>query len=551
MLGAGAVFVPKRLTLAEPSPSLTPFVDPLPVPPVISPPEDGSVIDIRMQPLTRRLHRDLPPTPLWGYNGLYLGPTFDVRAGSRVSVRWINELPTQHLLPVDHTLHGAESSRPEVRTVVHLHGGKVLPDSDGHPEAWFTNGFAEAGPSFSTRVYTYPNDQPATMLWYHDHALGITRLNVFAGLAGVYLIRDDVEDALPLPRGRFEVPLVFQDRSFNVDGSLAYPVRDPGVGPAVPPVWLPEFFGDTALVNGTVMPFLEVEPRKYRFRMLNACNARFLRLTLVDDDGKRLTFRQIGSDQGLLPRAVGTVDLLMGPAERYDVVIDFKGQRGKALTLVNDAPAPFPGGGGPELPQLMQFRVTLPPSERDESLPARLTPAEPMKADDAERTRQLVLSELDDPATGDPIIGLLGTAAAGGLHWSEPVTEDPRAGSTEVWELLNTTMDAHPIHVHLVRFQVLDRQPFDLTLFQATGEIRFLGPPEKPPLNERHAWKDTVKVLPGDPDNGVGSLTRIIPTFELPRGVPIPEGGALPYVWHCHVLEHEDNDMMRPYNVLT
>jgi spore coat protein A len=551
VIGAGSLFVRKGFAVAGASPPLIPFVDPLPIPPVLAPQDDVLSVDIHMQQVSQRLHRDLPPTTLWGYNGMYLGPTFEVRARSPISVRWLNELPPQHLLPIDHTLHGAESTWPEVRTVVHLHGAKVLPDSDGHPEAWFTNDFAETGPSFSTRVYHYPNDQPATMLWYHDHALGITRLNIFAGLAGVYFIRDEVEDALPLPRGKFEVPLVFQDRSFNPDGSLAYPVQDPGVSPPIPPVWVPEFFGDTALVNGKVMPFFEVEPRKYRFRMLNACNARFLHLTLVDDEGRRLTFRQIGADQGFLPRPVGTVDLLMGPAERYDVVIDFKGQRGRWLTLVNDAPAPFPGGGDPELPQLMQFRVTLPRSERDAPLPSRLVPAPLLRAEDADRTRQLLLTEVEDPTTGEPVIGLLGTVTGGGLHWSAAVTEDPRVDATEVWELLNTTGDAHPIHVHLVRFQVLNRQPFDLNLFQANGEIKFLGPPEAPTLNERRAWKDTVKVFPGDPDNGVGSLTRIIQKFELPRGVSIPPGQVLPYVWHCHILEHEDNGMMRPYNVVT
>jgi spore coat protein A len=174
-----------------------------------------------------------------------------------------------------------------------------------------------------------------------------------------------------------------------------------------------------------------------------------------------------------------------------------------------------------------------------------------IEVEDATRLRRLLLSEIDDPMTGDPIIGMLGTTSDGGLHWSAPVTEDPRAGATEIWEFFNTTTDGHPIHVHLVRFQVLNRQKFDLNLFQSTGKIRFLGLPEAPAANERPAWKDVVKVFPGDPGNGVGSVTRIIQKLELPRGRSIPQGQVLQYVWHCHILEHEDNDMMWPFNLLT
>ena len=323
--------------------------------------------------------------------------------------------------------------------------------------------------------------------------------------------------------------------------------------PPIPPLWIPEFFGDTALVNGKVFPYLEVEPRKYRFRMLNACNARFLHMTLVNnhDPHHLLPLYQIGADQGFLRHPITLQDLLMGPAERFDVVIDFKGQGGKTFTLRNDAPSPFPGGGAPEIPQIMQFRVTLPLSQPDQPLPAVLAPVPLLDPRDADRTRRLLLAEADDPTTGDPIVGLLGTAEAGGLHWSDVVTEDPRAGSTEIWEFLNTTTDGHPIHVHLVRFQVLNRQKFDLNVFQSTGKINLIGPPDAPAANERPAWKDVVKAFPGDPDNGIGYITRVIQKFDLPRGGPIPPHSALRYVWHCHILEHEDNDMMRPYDVLT
>jgi spore coat protein A, manganese oxidase len=548
--GAGALLLPKKFAFAQSSPTLTPFVDPLPIPPVISP--GSSTVNIEMTQFRQKLHRDLPSTRLFGYNGTYPGPTFEVRSGSPISVQWKNELPSHHFLPIDHTIHGAESSVPDVRTVVHLHGAKVFGDSDGYPEAWFTNDFAQTGPFFSNRVYRYPNDQAAMMLWYHDHALGITRLNVFAGLAGMYFVRDSAEDSLQIPKGKYEVPLLIQDRFFNADGSLNYPVQDPGVAPPIPPIWIPEFFGDTALVNGKVFPYLDVEPRRYRFRMLNACNARFLHMTLANshDSHETLIFNQIGADQGFLPRPVALGDLLMGPAERYDIVIDFTGKAGKSFTLLNDAPAPFPGGGAADMPQIMQFRVRLPLSHADHPLPSTLVPVPLIDTHSARLTRQLVLAEDDDPTTGDPIEGMLGTVAAGALHWSSPITEDPRANSTEIWELYNTTTDAHPIHVHLVRFQVLNLQKFDLNRFQSTGQIHFIAPPEAPGANERPAWKDVVKAFPGDPNNGIGVVTRIIQKFDLPNGASAPPQGVPPYVWHCHILEHEDNDMMRPYIVL-
>jgi spore coat protein A len=301
-----------------------------------------------------------------------------------------------------------------------------------------------------------------------------------------------------------------------------------------------------------VTPFLEVEPRKYRFRMLDACNARFLHLTLVNsrDAAESLTFHQIGTDQGFLSRPVELPDLLMAPAERFDVVIDFTGKQGKWFTLLNDAPAPFPGGGAPAVPQFMQFRVTLPLTQADQPLPATLVPVEPLEIEDDTPVRKLLLSEVDDATTGDPIIGQLGTLRDGPLRWSSPVTEEPRGGTTEVWEMYNTTTDGHPKHVHLVRFQIINRQPFDLNLFQATGKIKFIGPPEPPAANERPAWKDVVKVFPGDPSNGIGRVTRIVQNFQFPSGVQLRTGTFQEYVWHCHILEHEDNEMMRPMNVL-
>jgi spore coat protein A, manganese oxidase len=528
--------------------ALKKFVDALPLPGVMAPSGllDGApVFDVTMRQIRQKLHKNLPSTTVWAYNGTYPGATFEVRSGQPIAVRWKNDLPSTHLLPLDPTLHGDEPPTPAVRTVVHLHGAKVLPESDGYPEAWFTNGFGQTGPFFETRTYHYPNDQPATNLWYHDHALGITRLNVYTGLAGFYFIRDAVEDSLNLPSGAYEIPLLIQDRMFNNDGSLFYPVQAPGADPdpRVPPVWIPEFFGDTVLVNGKVWPFLEVEPRKYRFRMLNGSNARFYHLTLNEADADGVAngrpgpaFHQIGTDGGLLPAPVTLTDLLIAPAERYDLVIDFSGADGKFFVLSNDANAPYPGGDPtiPVPPVVMLFKVTKPLAGRDRSsLPRTLASVPALNPATATKTRDLVLSELDS-AGDNPIVGLINA------EWSAPVTETPKAGSTEIWRIINTTGDAHPIHVHLVQFQILDRQPFDTNSYPAS--LLFTGPRVAPDPNERGAAKDMVKSFPGE-------VVRIIAKFDLPTGTPVRRGDKFRYVLHCHILEHEDNDMMRPYDV--
>ncbi len=525
--------------------ALKKFVDKLPVPQLATPVGTLAGVrlyDINMVQFRQQLHRDLPPTTLWGYNGMFPGPTFEVRRGRPIAVKWRNSLPAKHFLPIDHTIHGADPALPEVRSVVHLHGMKTLPESDGLPDAWFTRGFAQTGPDFAGPVYHYPNDQQATALWYHDHAIGITRLNIYAGLGGgLYLIRDDNEDQLGLPRGEYEMPLVIHDRFFNPDGSLLYPVVTPGdPDPRVPPLWIPEFFGDTVLVNGKIWPHLEVKARKYRFRVLNASNARFYRLTLEECTarGKRLgrpgpPFYQIGSDGGFLPAPVRRTDLLMAPSERFDVVIDFAGWEGRCFVLANDAPAPFPDGEDIVPPDVMLFKVD---DDRQVSrlLPARLNDIPLLDPLAAVTVRDLVLSELDS-AAGSPIMAMINDA-----HWDDPITESPQAGTTEVWRIINTTGDAHPIHIHLVEFQVLDRQPFDPDQFPT---LVFTGPKEPPQDNERPAWKDTVLSYPGQ-------VVRVIMRFDLPTGTPIRPGQKFKYVFHCHILEHEENEMMRPYEVV-
>ncbi|WP_437644501.1 multicopper oxidase family protein [Sorangium sp. So ce362] len=549
----------------------------------------------------------MPMTTVWGYGSIqhpetFSYPAFTIEATWRrpVRVKWINDLKDPvtghflpHLLPVDPTLHwanppGGEEGRdsrpmfpvgcpPEpyggpVPIVTHLHGMvRVAQESDGYPEAWYLpaatdipEGYAETGTFYDyykrtsplghlwepgAAVFEYPNDQRAATLWYHDHALGITRLNVYAGPAGFYLLRGGPGDLPPgvLPgsartrddchgSGTYEIPLVIQDRSFNDDGSLFYPAtRDPEFADVyipngdVPPIWVPEFFGDVMVVNGRPWPFLNVEQRRYRFRILNGSNSRFLLLKM--DNG--LPFWQIGSDSGFLPCPVERDTLLLAPAERADVIVDFSRVRvGTPIVLRNLGPdGPF--NGGPQPPadpettgQVMQFRV-VPARSRDTSTPPhrlRLPRLKPLG--DVDAVRRVSLNEVtstSDPAAG-PIAALLGTFRPPGsdtakpLFWDDPVTENPATGSTEIWEIYNFTMDAHPIHVHEVHFEIVDRQPFD-------------GAPRPPEAGEE-GFKDTVIALPDE-------ITRIKMTFEKPGR----------FVWHCHILEHEDNEMMRPYQI--
>jgi spore coat protein A len=523
--------------------ALSRYADALPVPPVLRPLAHGGALEVQMREFRHQAHRDLPPTSMWGYNGMWPGPTLEVRRDQPLEVKWTNALPTRHFLPIDHTIHGADESLPEVRAVVHVHGAQVLPESDGYPEAWSTSD-GNTGPASSRNPSHYPNGQPAAMLWYHDHCLGITRLNVYAGLAGLYVIRDAEEDALNLPGGRYEIPLLIQDRSFGPDGSLLYPPAPQGTHP----VWMQEFFGETVCVNGKATPFLEVEPRKYRFRLVNGSNARFYHLTLVpaDKTGEPTAkpadappFVQIGTDGGLLPAPLLLHYLIVSPGERFDLVIDFSEHKGASLALINDAPAPYARGGEVVPRDVMLFKITKPLAGPDNSsVPETLMPFSPLNTGDAVRERVLDLTEMDRPSDGYTMIGLLGRK-----HWCDPVTEDPQAGTSEIWSFANTTGDVHPIHTHLIRFQVLNRQAFDVQQYLQNNKLVFTGAPMPPERNERPAWKDTIKTYSG-------YITRVIQRFDLPPGTPVASGQKFRYVWHCHVLEHEDNEMMRPYDVI-
>jgi spore coat protein A, manganese oxidase len=511
----------RKVVLRKPQPSgvqmlhperLARFVDPLPIPEIARSSESrpdpelaGRVLPyhrIAMREAWASVHRDLPPTRFWGYDGKMPGPTIEVHNGKPLLIEWANELPKQHLLPIDYTLHGAGHDVPDVRAVVHVHGARVPSDADGYPESWYVGG--------KSATYRYPNRQDAATLWYHDHAMGIERLNVYAGLFGAFLVRDEAEESLHLPRGEFEIPLLISDRQFTADGQLYYPTSGVPESP-----WVSEVYGDVVLMNGRITPYLEVEPRPYRFRIVNASNARFYYLALSDNS----PLQQIGSDQGLLPHPVRQPSVMMAPAERADVVIDFSKLAGKTVLLKSMAM------------ELMQIRVA-PRTKAATTLPARslptvLRPVKRIARSAAVRTRTLTLNTYTDPKTHMMMMLLNAT------YWHQPITEKPVLGSTEIWEFVNTTEDTHPIHLHLVRFQVLNRQRFDVDGYLENGKLRFAGP-EIPPNDNEYGWKDTVQA-----DSGL--ITRIIVPFE---------GYAGRYVWHCHVLEHAANEMMRPYEVV-
>jgi FtsP/CotA-like multicopper oxidase with cupredoxin domain len=587
-----------------------------------------------------------PATTVWGYGAVtsarkrgllvHNAPSLTIEAkwNAPVRVKWINELVDadggylRHLLPVDQTLHWANppggtdgrDMRPmfestpgryqgPVPMVTHVHGAAgVNDDSDGYAEAWylpaannipgdyategtwydFFNGKAAAaygtawGPGFAT--FQYPNRQRASTIWYHDHALGMTRLNVYAGPAGFFIIRGgpDGDDAvldsrdgtpavLPGPAPRegdkfpptktyYEIPIAIQDRAFNEDGSLFYPDTraffDQTAGPYIPdtdisPIWNPEFFGNTIMVNGNTWPFLNVEQRRYRFRFLNGCNSRFLILDFSDIPDVEVWM--VGNEGGFLTAPVNLTamsgnKLLMGPAERADVIVDFTNVPVGDYLLRNVGPdEPF-GGEVPEdsvadahtTGQIMQFRVrpalsldlTTPP-------PFLVLPAITPLAGGTTRSLALLeeMSDFFDDAPAEARLGTVsgdpntGAGSFTALKWDDPVTENPAVGATEVWEFYNASADAHPMHVHEVLFEVVDRQAIAVDEDNETVQV-LAGSLPIPPEPWERGYKDTVIAYPGQ-------VTRVRAQFST-RGQ---------FVWHCHIVEHEDNEMMRPYRI--
>ena len=487
---------------------LTPFVDPLPVPRILRPigtrpnpdhpQQQIPYYRVAMRETRQQVHRDLPSTRMWSFDGSFPGPTLEAESGKPILVEWANQLPARHFLPIDHTLMGAETSQPEVRSVVHLHGGRTPASSDGYPENWVVPG--------KSQTCLYPLPQDAALLFYHDHTMGINRLNIYAGMQGFCIVRDTHEAALDLPRGNYEVPLMVSDRYLKTDGQLDYPVSEFPDRP-----WVPEVFGNAILVNGKLLPYFEVEPRKYRLRIMNGSNGRFYRFSFSN----KSEFHVIGNDQGLLFAPVAAGRVLLAPAERIDIVVDFASMAGTHVVMVSDS---F---------DILEFRVGQKARGLDKALPVTLRSPTRLDAAVATTTRRLTLDErLNDVQHS---MGML----LNNTPWHMPITEKPTLGTTEIWELVNLTDDSHPIHLHLVRFQILDRRRFDKFDYQSKGTLRFVGPVQPPEAFES-GWKDTVRADPG-------MVTRILIPFE---------GFAGRYVWHCHILEHEDNEMMRPYEVI-
>jgi spore coat protein A len=498
------------------------FVDPLPIPAIAKPSgkcygtnEKELYYEIAMREAKHRFHMNFPLTTIWGYNGTYPGPTLEVQKDIPINVKWINQLPDKHLLPVDHTLHGAMDT-PDVRTVTHLHGANVAADSDGHPEAWFTRGNEYVGHKYTREVYEYTNHQAGATLWYHDHAMGITRLNVYSGLAGFYLIRDFLERRLNLPEGPFEIPILIQDKTFNEDGSLFYPDNaTPPVSNPVPST--PSFFlGNTIVVNGKLWPVLHVEPRKYRFRILNGSNLRAYNLKLSNNE----VFHLLGTDLGFLHHSVDIDSFIMEPAERLDVIVDFTAYKGQEIILENTAG----GAPGSNMAVVMKFVVGEELSSPDTStIPKELMPFHHMDPSLAVKERTLILDETTDHY--GRVMHLLNNRM-----WTDPATEKPKMDTIEIWHLKNNFNFPHPVHLHLVHFQILGRKVVTEKDFDKNGDYIFDINSLTPPLDYETGPKDVVRTDPGQ-------VTSIMMHFKEHRG---------DYVWHCHILEHEDYDMMRP-----
>ncbi len=666
---------PQLRKFVAPLPGLGPNGIPIANPTTNSAYPGADVYQLAVQQYEQQMHPDLPnQTRLWGYVDLttnkqaYLGPLIVSQRGKPVVVRMQNKLPATHILPVDTSVPGSEPNVAQNRTTVHLHGGLVPWTSDGGPFSWFTpSGVVgavdgSAGECFlngvpgmpGTADYYYPNNQSARLVWYHDHAMGITRLNAYAGVAAGYLITDPVVNALTtgnspaVPGLGYTIPLVIQDKGFKAaadqwgrPGDLWYPsvyehdgatarwdLGDPSDGfsnftPLLPgPSCVPEAFFDTPVINGVAYPFANLEPRRYRFLILNGSQARFFNLQLYYESTQNPgepdfskpgpAFVQIGTEGGILPEPVvfnnppiqiptncdgsvnpaGPFNLLMAPAERADLIIDFSSvPSGSNLILYNDAPAPFPSGDprndyytgcpdqsgiggapstaagkGPNTRTLMQFRVVALSGAADPmnfqstlaALEAALPGAyrdshEPFGEFDLNSNAPGVLFETktlnEDFDEYGRLIQRVGTDQAlygdtYGRNYMDDPTEIYNDGQVVVWDVYNTTGDTHPMHFHLANVQVLGTATFDDSIPNILAFVP--TSPWMPPDPNYRGWKETVRMNPGE-------VTRVIMKFQLPQ-VPFPVPGSPraglqnghEYVWHCHILEHEEHDMMRP-----
>jgi len=539
------------------SPDLDKYVQPLPIPEERD--ADGwyrgaDYHEIPIEETSHSFHPDLGETTIWGFDGQFPGPILSAYRGERLAVEFDNSgLPEDHLFEIDERIPGTTSDNyvdydgpvPDVRNVTHIHGLNVNPEADGQAEMW-TSPDGVTGPRFADAVQEFPNRQPRYTGMYHDHARGISRLNNYAGLVGPYIIKSRREEFMDLPDGEYDVPLVLADRTFHDDGELFYPDE-----------FMATFAGDTSTVNGAVWPYMEVEPRKYRFRIINLSNSRAYDLGLRNENGDDHdvpTKYQISASHGFLDEVVpishgeDMESLVVAPFERAEIVVDFSEYAGETLTVTNGADFPYAGGshsesgdhssgsdsggmdmgdGGmdmghdgikPQFDEVMQFQVTEEVSEPDWNdhptdlwLPDSLT----TDPEEAETTRTITMG------MGMDEHGLM-RHHLNDRHWGDGVHQQPQLGSTEIWELVNDTDHTHPIHLHLVHFDVIEREQHDSDH----------GP--QPPLPNERGGKDTVRVDPGE-------TVRIAVEFG-------DYTGKFPF--HCHILEHEEHDMMRQFEVV-
>ncbi|MFI2372568.1 O-aminophenol oxidase PhsA [Streptomyces sp. NPDC018833] len=580
--------------------ALTPYADPLTIPPVLRPDvaDVRQEIEIALRPTWVRMHSQLPPTLMWGYEGSVPGPTIEVRRGQRIRIAWTNRIPpgseypvtavevgpTPAGQPLPHNRPGREGVKPDENvaalpawSVTHLHGAQTGGGNDGWADNAVTYGDAQ--------LSEYPNDHHAAQWWYHDHAMNITRWNVYAGLVGTYLVRDDEEDALGLPSGAREVPLILADRNLDTDedgrlnGRLLHKTSvliasHPETGK---PVSLP-FFGPYSTVNGTIWPHLDVDDAWYRFRLVNASNARIYNLVLVDEHDRPVpgVVRQIGSDGGLLPRPVpvdfpGGQPLTIAPAERFDLLIDFRALAGRRVRLVNkgrNAPAGVPDlADSVPYPQVMEFRVretcepdpfVLPPvlsgsfRRFDHDLVDHghrlivLTP--PQTAGGGGHPEIWEMTEVKGAGVRVPAEGVIQLRGPDGTvrtyrrtsrTFNDALGFTIGEGSYEQWSFLNLGAPVHPMHIHLADFQVMSREAYRVDGFDP--EIGGTRTPVAPdpdrtlavPANEQ-GWKDVFRVAEAE-------LVKVMGRFDGAHGR---------FMYHCHLLEHEDMGMMRPFVVM-
>jgi len=477
---------------------LAKFKDPLPTPEPLPVGNDLYYPLYRLEAteIVQQLHHDLPPTPMWVYGGSFPAPTIEVRKNQKVHLLVINNLPTQPLLPLDNV------TMPQDRTVVHLHGGLSKPQYCGHP-------LDTIRPLPGSNNYTnyYANEQEAALLWYHDHSLQITGANVYAGLVGAYIIRDPVAES-GLPSDDYEILLIIADKNLDTTtGKLIYPSNRKFPG------------GTYNLVNGKVWPYKDVRPGKYRLRILNASN----RITFDFYFDNRMLFTQIGSDQGFIQNPVNLTHVVVSPSERIDILVDFSNLKQINITLKNQANVPYPNGAPAndcDTAIIMQFRVNGKVNKQNTKIPKILRKDEfPV---DTNQTDKYIILSIDNTGTflfdNKPFLSR--------LNPSVPLN------TSQIWGFINNMGVSHPVHIHGVTFYVLSRQSFNQTIYQETGELVFTGSKLSTPPNELGP-KDTFRLDPFE-------VGRILIHFG-------PYPGE--YVMHCHILEHEDNDMMQRFAI--